>query len=79
MVDDFQKKGGPDMAGVGIQLAKRVGVALLADFLFYVGCKAVKNKANGKTIFGKKKEAKKDTYVDWKGNVILGTKDFCVD
>ena len=63
------------MTGAGISLAKKIGIAVIGDLIFYLGCKAVKNKLNGKTIFGRKIEPKQSTYVDWRGNVILGTDD----
>ena len=65
------------MAVAGGQLAKKLGIALLGDLIFWLGCKAVKNKLEGKTIFGKKVESKKpETYVDWRGRIVLGTNDF---
>ena len=61
--------------GAGIQLAKKIGITIIGDLIFWLGCKAIKNKLDGKTVFGKKVDPKDDTYVDWKGNVILGQKD----
>ena len=59
--------------------AKEVGVKvckfLIADILAYFIWKGLANKKNGKTIFGNKVDQKKKTYVDWNGNVILGSQD----
>lgn len=68
------------MAGsVGVELAKRLGIFVVGNLLLWGGGKLIKNKIEGKTLFGKKKDAKPNTYVDWKGNVILGTNDGWVE
>ena len=61
--------------GAGAQLAKKVGYTIIGDLIFWLGCKAIKNKLDGKTIFGRKIDPKEETYVDWRGNVILGAND----
>lgn len=61
--------------------AKNIGVrilkAILANAIGYLGWKAIKNAVEGKTVFGRDRpaEQKDKTYVDWKGNVILGPSD----
>ena len=39
----------------------------------------IKNVMNGKDILGKKKVVRKETYVDYKGDVILGSNDYQID
>lgn len=60
-------------------VAKEIGIKfckfLIADGLAWLVWKGIKNKINGKTIFGNESKQKEKTYVDWKGNVILGSQD----
>ena len=56
---------------MGIKVCK----FLIADAIAWLVWKGIKNKADGKTVFGNKVEQKTKTYVDWKGNVILGSQD----
>ena len=60
-------------------VAKEIGIKfckfLIADCLAYLVWRGIRNKMNGKTVFGKKNEQKEKTYVDWKVNVILGNQD----
>lgn len=60
-------------------VAKEIGVKflkfLIADGLAWLVWKGIKNKINGKTVFGNESGQKDKTYVDWKGNVILGNRD----
>lgn len=60
---------------VAKELAVRVGKVLLVNVVGYFTWKAIKNKFQGKTITGRDKPPRTDTYVDWHGNVILGTND----
>ena len=63
--------------GAGAELAVKIGKVVLANVVGYLIYKAVKNKINGKTVFGdpKARKTKDDTYVDWHGNVVLGSRD----
>lgn len=60
-------------------VAKKIGVKvctfLIADAIAGMIWKGIKNRLDGKTVFGKKIEQHKKTYVDWNGNVILGNQD----
>lgn len=60
-------------------VAKEIGIKfckfLIADALAWFVWKGIKNKINGKTVFGNEIGQKENTYVDWKGNIILGSKD----
>ena len=60
-------------------VAKEIGVKvckfLIAGAVVRLILKGAKNKLDGKTVFGNKVEQKTKTYVDWKGNVILGSQD----
>ena len=60
---------------VGKELAIKIGKVVLANVVGYLIWKGIKNKMTGKTIFGNKIEQKENTYVDWQGNVVLGTQD----
>lgn len=53
----------------------RVLKAILVNAIGYLGWKAIKNTVvEGKTVFGRDRPAEQ-TYVDWKGDVILGPND----
>ena len=68
------------MGELGKELAKRLGIGLVVDVLFWLGLKAVKNVMNGKTVFGQPVDHSKDgTHMDWRGNIILGSSDFRVE
>lgn len=60
-------------------VTKEIGIKfckfLVAQGLAWLAWKGIKNKMNGKTVFGNKAVQKEKTYVDWKGNVILGNQD----
>ena len=65
---------------MGKELAVKVVKVVLANAIGYVVWKGIKNKLNGKTIFGNEKKIENDnTYVDWHGNVVLGTQDGWVE
>ena len=68
------------MGAVTKELAVKIGKVVLANIAGYLIWKGVKNKMNGKSVFGKEKkpELREQTYVDWNGNVVLGTEDFRV-
>ena len=59
----------------------RILKAILANAIGYLRWKAIKNTVvEGKTVFGRDRPAEqKGTYVDWKGNVILGPNDGTVE
>lgn len=61
------------------ELGRRFCVMLVGNLALWVVCNGVLNMMDGKTFFGRKKKEKKDTYVDWKGNIHLGHEDFCVN
>ena len=66
---------------MGKELAIKVGKVVLANAIGYLIWKGIKNKIDGKTIFGneKKIEPNDNTYVDWHGNVVLGNSDGWVE
>lgn len=57
------------------ELGKRLGIFLIGNLILWGVCGGLNNMMSGKTVFGKKKTPKKDTYVDWKGNIHLGPND----
>ncbi len=57
------------------ELGKRLLVFVVGSLIVEGACRAAKNKLNGKTVFGNEKKPKEETYVDWRGNVVLGTAD----
>lgn len=62
------------------EVGKRIFFLWMANAVFTAGAKIVENnKAHGRTWYGRKKSKQKNTYVDWYGNVILGTNDCRVD
>jgi hypothetical protein len=65
------------MAGAGVALAKKLGTVVLGELIAWGAVKILNNKIDGKTWNGKEKieKRKDDTYVDWHGNIILGTAD----
>lgn len=64
------------MDEVGKALAKKLVIFLAGSLLVRGGLKAIENKQNGKTLFGREKvDQKNKTYVDWQGNVRLGPSD----
>ena len=63
-------------AKIGVELAKRLVIFVVGSLVVEAGIEAAKNLLNGKTITGKKKEPRSQTYVDYKGRVILGTADY---
>lgn len=62
------------------KLGQRVLVYAVGNLIVWGIVGAVANKMEGKTIFGrvKKKPSSERTYVDWKGNIQLGTRDYQV-
>lgn len=60
------------------ELGKRLTVFLIGNLLVWGISAGIGNMLEGKTFFGRKKEPRKDTYVDWKGNVHLGPTDYQV-
>ena len=62
------------MGTVVLRWAKGIGFY----FLFMGTVFVIRNKLDGKDWLGRRKLKKKKTFVDWKGNVVLGTEDYCV-
>jgi hypothetical protein len=75
MVDETLEEGGPEMGELCLKMGKKIGKILLVNIIGYMIWCGVKNELDGKTLFGKKKEPKKKTYVDWNDNIHLGTED----
>lgn len=56
--------------------AKKVGSFVVGSVISWCILKGVENKLDGKDVFGRKLKPKETTKVDWKGNIILGKRDF---
>ena len=60
------------------ELGKRLGVFLVGNLILWGICRGVSNAIDGKDFFGRKKvyNPRNNTYVDWRGNVHLGSMDY---
>ena len=61
-----------------MNIAVKVGRILAAYIIADVIWTGIKNKMNGKTVFGNEPKQKKKTYMNWKGDIILGNEDYSV-
>lgn len=62
---------------MGKELAKKIGLFLVGTIVAHGIGKVIDNLTDGKTWCGKKKqiEPKDETYIDVRGNIILGPHD----
>lgn len=64
---------------MGVAVAKEIGLkigkVILVNVIGYFGWKMIKNKIQGKTVTGRDKPPREETYIDWHGNIVLGTQD----
>ena len=55
---------------------KKILALVVGNLIVWGVAEALNKKLDGKTATGRKIDPKKKTYVDWKGNVRLGTNDY---
>lgn len=60
------------------KLGTKILVYVVGNLIVWGVVGALNNKLDGKTATGRKVEPNKKTYVDWKGNIRLGSRDYRV-
>jgi len=60
------------------KFGKSLGIFIVGNLILNMIYYGVSNLIDGKDVFGrrKKRSQQKETYMDWKGNIHMGTADY---